>query len=176
MKTYAFYDPKTGLLLDARVMLADSQLEANTPPGFVALEGHFDHLQQRVDVATGEVVDYQPPAPLDDEDRTWSWDTEQRRWLASPTLASLKRGQSAQIRGAMAMLEVDQARPLRECAIAYANGTVPDRAALEQLEAIDAQMREHRDRLEAVAAAATAEEVVLAAAIDQDSATQLKPE
>ena len=43
-----------------------------------------------VDLATGEVIDWQPDAPADDELRTWAWDEATRRWVAMPTLAALR--------------------------------------------------------------------------------------
>ncbi|MBT9495383.1 MAG: phage tail assembly chaperone [Paucibacter sp.] len=59
------------------------------------LEGHFDHLSQRVAVdLLGEnggpvVVPYQPPAPPDDELRTWAWDQTSKRWRSTPTTAAI---------------------------------------------------------------------------------------
>lgn len=62
-----------------------SDLDANTPPGCGATVGVADWQAQRVDLATGAVVDWQPPAPADDAIQTWAWDEASRRWLASPT-------------------------------------------------------------------------------------------
>jgi len=52
------------------------------------VEGSFDHLSQRVDIETGEVVDYQPPAPDATPLNTYSWDASIKRWVATPTLLS----------------------------------------------------------------------------------------
>lgn len=63
MKTVAFYHKETGLLNGMRFMASDDELIAlNTPPGHIAIEGEHDHLTKRVDVTTGEVIDYQRPA------------------------------------------------------------------------------------------------------------------
>ena len=88
---WSFYDIATGLIAPGRIVTSSvAALAANTPPGYAAIAGAFDHLAQRVDPATGQVVDYQPPAPADDELRTWAWDDATRRWVAQPTLAALK--------------------------------------------------------------------------------------
>jgi hypothetical protein len=53
-----------------------------------------------VDLATGEVVDYQPPAPANDADKTWAWDDTIKRWIATPTLHAVKRLQGLIIKAA----------------------------------------------------------------------------
>ena len=37
------------------------------------------------------VIDYQPPAPANDQWQTWAWDTSTKRWVSTPTLAAHKR-------------------------------------------------------------------------------------
>lgn len=61
MKTFSFYDPATGLLSGGNVTLPEGLLELNTPEGLVAIEGVFDPARQRIDLATGKAVDWQPP-------------------------------------------------------------------------------------------------------------------
>ncbi|WP_428421978.1 tail fiber assembly protein [Methylibium sp.] len=63
----------------------------NIPSGLAAREGVYDHLSQRVDLITGAVVDWQPPAPADTEFETWAWDAKTRRWLSTPTEAAIAR-------------------------------------------------------------------------------------
>ena len=87
--TWSFYDVATGALAPGAITCSAAQLAANTPPGHAAIAGRFDPLSQRVDLATGQVVDWQPPAPADDELRTWAWDAVTRRWVASPTELAL---------------------------------------------------------------------------------------
>lgn len=90
MSGTSFYRADTGLFIDLHYGGSDpAWLEVNTPEGCIALAGRFDHLSQRVDLATGLVVDYQPPAPAADELRDWSWDAEVRRWVAVPTTLAL---------------------------------------------------------------------------------------
>lgn len=86
-KTWSFFDAETGLLT-GRTYRGD-ELAANTPEGQAAIEGVFDWLCQRVDIATGQVVEYQPPAPPDDALRTWAWDAGAKHWIPSPTAAAL---------------------------------------------------------------------------------------
>jgi hypothetical protein len=87
---WSFYDTATGLFNRRRVTCAAGQtLERNTPAGHAALAGDFDPLSQRVNLQTGQVEDYQPPAPAADELRTWAWNDATRRWAASPTDAAV---------------------------------------------------------------------------------------
>ena len=82
---WSFYSAETGVISPARVLCSLAQLAANTPDGHLPILGAFDPLCQRVNVGTGQVEYYQPPAPADDELRTWAWDEPSRRWVASPT-------------------------------------------------------------------------------------------
>ena len=95
-KPWSFYRNSDGLLAPGGMTLPSAEaVAANTPAGYTAIEGHFDHLSQRVDLQLlGEngapvVVPYQPPAPPDDELRTWAWDEAIKRWRSTPTLAAI---------------------------------------------------------------------------------------
>jgi hypothetical protein len=77
MNTYNPYSVETGLFTGVQIECPDSQVDANTPEGHSCLIGEFDYLSQRVNVGTGEVVDYQPPAPSDDH----AWDAGIKRWV-----------------------------------------------------------------------------------------------
>lgn len=88
--TWSFYDLATGAIAPGAMICTAAQVAANTPEGCAAIVGRFDPLSQRVDLATGQVVDWQPPAPPDDELQTWAWDATARRWVAQPTLTALK--------------------------------------------------------------------------------------
>lgn len=63
------------------------------PPqaGLGVLDGLHDHLSQRVDLDTGEVVDWQPDKPAGDEYTDHEWDEQARRWVPVLTLAGRKR-------------------------------------------------------------------------------------
>ena len=88
-RTWSFYDAATGAIAPGAMTCTSAQADANTPASHVAIEGRFDHLSQRVNLQTGQVEDYQPPAPADDALRTWAWDEATRRWVASPTDAAV---------------------------------------------------------------------------------------
>lgn len=89
MKTYSFYDLDTGLFSDQQASCGEGGAAVFTPPGHAAIEGAYDPLSQRVNLLTGQVVDWQPPPPADDELRTWTWDAGSRRWVAQPTLLAI---------------------------------------------------------------------------------------
>lgn len=92
VRTWHFYRLADGILTGRAVTLDDDDhtlLQANTPDGCAAVTGVSDWLAQRVDLATGALVDWQPPAPADDARRTWQWDAQLRRWQPVPTSAAL---------------------------------------------------------------------------------------
>lgn len=87
---WSFYAAATGAIAPGRVTCAAGpNLAANTPAGHIPIAGAYDHLSQRVNLATGQVEDYQPDPPPDDELRTWAWDATIKRWVASPTDAAV---------------------------------------------------------------------------------------
>lgn len=110
MRTWSFYDQATGQISTRRYRASnDKALESNTPAGYVAIEGQFDHLSQRVDIATGTVVDYQPPQP--DTDHVWN--AERRRYVKKPeVLAAERRDKAARKR--IAEIEASLQRAFRE--------------------------------------------------------------
>lgn len=91
MSTWHFYEKTTGLLSGREYSGYGDLLDLNTPEGMAAIEGRYDHLSKRVDLATGEVVDYQPPAPPDNEFETFEWNVEVKRWISKPTTAAFAR-------------------------------------------------------------------------------------
>lgn len=96
MSTWSFYDPLTGLLTGATFSGPPHTLEANTPAGCAAIEGSHDHERLRVDLASGLLIDHQPPAPAADDLQTWRWDAEAWRWVSEPTAAALARDARAE--------------------------------------------------------------------------------
>lgn len=85
---WSFYDLATGKVADLVITSDAAAAELNAPTGHAPIAGPLDPLSQRVDVATGAVVDWQPPAPPDDASQTWAWDAEARRWVSRPTIAA----------------------------------------------------------------------------------------
>jgi hypothetical protein len=107
---WRFYDLSTGIMRPRR-FTGNAELAAlNTPPNCAAIPGDFDHLCQCVDISVQPpapvfdsqgndisppwyppVIDYVPPQPAADKWNTWAWDVDTKRWVAVPTLASIKR-------------------------------------------------------------------------------------
>jgi len=136
MKIWSMYDPATGLFL-GRTFAAteDSHVATNTADHEVAIEGSFDHLSHRVDLATGAVVDYQPPQPSSDHE----WNAASKRWQLTAAVAAKQAARAAAL-GQIAMLEASQHRAVREAALG-------DPAAAATLKAIDDQIKALRAQL-----------------------------
>jgi hypothetical protein len=113
VKTYSFYHRETGRLAKHHVTIDERQLAVNTPADHEPIEGVFDPLRQRVDVATRSVVEWAHPnlAALDEADRVRA--LHQRA----------------------AALEAGQARALRSLAL-----NPDDAAARRVLEAIEREI------------------------------------
>jgi hypothetical protein len=132
MKTYHFFHEETGLFADFILTLTDERsLKANIPPNHVAHDGSVsDHLSQRFDIASGSVVDYQPPQPSPDHE----WDARSRRWSL---------GHAARTR-----LDAVRARELRRTDLVSQQHDLvrrltlnpSDREARESLGALDAEL------------------------------------
>lgn len=123
---YTFYDLSTGLFTNGQSYSGpDAPDSSNTPKGMGAVLGLFDHLSQKFDLTTGEVVDYQPPAPADDEMQTWAWSTDTKRWVSSPTVAAFAAA----------------ARADRDARLAASDWV--DRAAQARVEALARWLRQH---------------------------------
>ena len=88
----SIYDVATGVFTGVTMTLPDDVLRGLAlPDGQAWVAGAHNHTSRRVDIDTGEVVPYQPPAPPDDEWRTWTWDEAAWAWHPVPTTAALAR-------------------------------------------------------------------------------------
>lgn len=135
MTTWHFYDLATGLFTRQRLAASDQDLvAANTPPGCGAYAGEVDPDSQRVDVATGDLVDWQPPRPSEDH----AWDTERRRWELSPAAAK-REAERIDAQRRITALEIAQLRPLRE--LLLDQSSQPARARLAEIDAEIATLR-----------------------------------
>lgn len=132
--TWSFYDPETGLFSGRAYLGTEEGLKLNTPRGMAVKAGRFHQLSQRVDLETGEVVEYRPPAPDDDHE----WNADRRRWTLKPE-ALERRQQRRQSEARIKVLEQQQARPSRELALDSTNAEA--RRRLEAIEAEIAQLR-----------------------------------
>ena len=136
-RTWAAYDRATGLFSSRHVLCDEHSIAANTPAGFAVIEGRYDHLAQRIDVTTGQVVDYVPPAP----DADHEWNADAKRWQKRADVIAAENAE-AQARREIAQLEASQLRPLRELALDPTNAT-----ARAKLAAIEAEIAERRGYL-----------------------------
>lgn len=91
-RVLSVYALDTGLFTGEIIGGPDYWVESQIPAGFGAVDGAWDYLSHRVDLTTGQVVDYQPPQPPDDQWQTWAWDADSRRWVATPTTAAYWQG------------------------------------------------------------------------------------
>ena len=90
MSTWSFFDQLTGHFVPGVFAGPADALPAQTPAGTAAIEGLYDRTRQRVDTATGLVVNRQLDAPPSTDMRTWQWDDAAARWVPAPTIAALR--------------------------------------------------------------------------------------
>jgi hypothetical protein len=136
IKTYSLYEAATGLFTGKRLHCDDEGLLAvRLPAGTLAMEGAFDHRSQRMDLSTGEVVAYRPPAPSGDHE----WDGAAKRWQVKAAGRGTD-GRTGVIYARIQALEATQGRAVREA-------TLGDAAAMKRLKEIDAEINELRKEL-----------------------------
>lgn len=137
MKTFHFYDASSGLFVGHSVSYSDdipsSFIESITAAGLSFIERDvLDHESSRVDLKTGEVVDYQSPAPSESHE----WDEHSKRWKLTAE-AQEKHDASLSARARIIFLEAGQHRAIREFLL-HSPG------ALDRLSAIDKEIAELR--------------------------------
>jgi translation initiation factor 2 gamma subunit (eIF-2gamma) len=105
-----FYDSTTGLFtgVSMHTNLASPKaikefIAENTPAGHGAFVGYVDPLSQKMDLATGKLVDYRPPQPSPKHE----WNVVSKRWqrpvglkrsAALARIAELEKGQHRTVR------------------------------------------------------------------------------
>jgi hypothetical protein len=134
MKRVTVVDRATGLAKRRLTLPACAAVERSIEEGETWVEGHIDPLSQRLDLASGKVVDYQPPAP----DENHLWNATAKRWQKSPERVELERA-SRLARAEIEKLEASQLRPLRELAVDPNNEKARER--LNELETRIAELR-----------------------------------
>jgi hypothetical protein len=134
MRVIWFYHKDTGLFHGRTLMTDNPDLIApNTPRDHIALEGdNFDLLSQRVDVASGRVVDRLPPQPSPNHE----WNTGIRRWQLKPEVVAMEDARRNAIER-IRFLELKALRALREHALGQA-------AAIDRLKTIDDEIGQLR--------------------------------
>jgi len=113
MNSVHFYDLGSGEIMPNELKASCPDfakfVTANTPEGYAPIYWVTDPMSQRVDLSTGEIVDYQPPQP----DAEHVWDVDARRWIKRPDVIERERLRlEAQSR--IDDLERRQARRVRE--------------------------------------------------------------
>jgi hypothetical protein len=142
VSTYVhFYDAKTGLFsgLSIHTNLTAAKavktfISENTPAGHGAFVGYVDALSQKMDVATGKLVDYQPRQPSPRHE----WNSVTKRWQKQ---VALKRSDAL---ARIADLEKGQHRTVRETLIRACHAVD---AIKEALAPESQQVRESVDKM-----------------------------
>jgi len=150
---HAVYILETGLFTGQFLGGDADFVQANVPAGCGVVDADVDWESQRVDLATGLVVDWQPPKPDDDAQQTWAWQPGLRRWVPTPTLAALAGARIAVVQVAIEAAEADQGRPLRELMLSTAAGQPAPAGAAERVARIEARIAMLRGVRAAMAAA-----------------------
>ena len=147
MKTRSIYNRGTGFFTGGVVAHNDNSVFGKLEPELGEVEGQHDHLSKRVDLATGEVIEWQPPAPPDTDLETFEWDAlsepKRPRWRARPTAKALVRAENAAIVAQIEREEAKQTRSIRELAL-----TPSSKPAKDALQAIENKVAELRATLQ----------------------------
>ncbi len=169
MRRHHFADPITGIISSDYVDVpeGDLPLALQRRPGQILVPGVTWPETQRIAALVADdfgnqvavLEDFVPPAPADDELRTWHWDAEQRGHVPTPTLLALQRKASAPLLAQLAELDARLARPLGELAEASATGQAAPAEAVERLQQINASKAQLRQQLAAIAASTSAAEL-----------------
>lgn len=116
MKAVSFYHQESGVIADYKMHASDDRIVAlNTPADHLPIEGHFDHLSQKVDPVTKTIIDHQPGKPSEQHE----WSAAAKRWLLSDA-AQANKDAAQGARQQIAHLERNaQPRALREHALGY---------------------------------------------------------
>jgi len=143
---YSFYKLDTGLFTGARFHGMHEWLSMNRPDGCGFLLGEFDHLRQRVDTDTGQVLDYIPPAPPSTEFESYEWDTNKKQWEAKLSPAGKARAHNKPLDIEITQLEYQQMRSLREAVVALSKGQPVPEGALTKLTKLESDVSSLRQR------------------------------
>lgn len=141
-RTWHVYDLSTGLFTGASIG-ADGEFSdavpdwivEQLPDGHHAITGVERSDAQKVDLATGQIIDHVPDQPSADHE----WCEQTRKWVLKPETAKATANNRLALES-IATLEAKQPRVLRELALG-------DSGALAKLKALDDEIAEHRKRL-----------------------------
>lgn len=144
MKSYSFYDRRSGLFIGKTRTVPDSRRvdEIVVPDGCGMVEGTIDHLSKRVDLVSGLVVDYQPPQP----DADHEWNKSSRRWEKRAAVVAREYRRKTGL-ARIAELESKQARIEREIRLRPEEVGTDGKTPLLRLEELDAEIARVRGTL-----------------------------
>ncbi len=132
-----FYNPATGLFTGRSALVpgADAAASVPIPDGCAAYQSTvaIDPYASRIDLVTGTVVQYQPPAPANSPLVFYTWDATLQRWIGFPTALAQQQAVESQIVAAV-QRRLDAFAQTRNydsilSAATYATSTVPKFAA-----------------------------------------------
>ncbi len=163
MSTYVhFYDSRTGLFTGVSIHtnLTDPKsvkqfIAENTPEAHGAYVGYVDTLAQKIDVATGQLVEYQPPAPSPRHEwnpvtKRWQRPVGLKRSAALARIAELEKGQHRTVRETLirACHAVDALKEFLAPESTQVRDAV-DRmyASLSRLEVLDSELSQLRSEI-----------------------------
>jgi hypothetical protein len=134
---YCFYHQDTGIFHPVVLTTDDErQISVNTPADHVAIEGSFDPPSKKVDIATGQIVDFVPPQPSPDHE----WDETTRRWVLNAAAADRNARRTAALARIAELEHSVQPGLLRAVALGQ-------EGAKEKLAALDAEIAKLREGL-----------------------------
>jgi hypothetical protein len=136
LRTWHYFDRATGIFTGQQFSTsvedgAELSVAANCPDGCGSIEGIYDTEAQRVDMASGLVIDYQPPQPTLDHE----WNVLAKRWRLTPA-KQLARDASVTAQGRIEALERGALRTLREVALGKPGATARLQAIDDQIAAL----------------------------------------
>lgn len=135
---WSLYDKKTGLFTGQKFGSTDpTQLNVNIPEGLQAVEGDHDHLSCRVDLETGDLVEYQPPAPSDHHE----WCSKSKRWKLNEKHQAAHERRTEALARILHLEARVQPRTQRELLLAIADKIGVDATALKKLDSAIEEVR-----------------------------------
>ena len=124
---WSFYNLTTGHFTGRQFSCSahdKKTLRLNTPKGSGAIVGDHDHLSRKVNLTTGNVVNYRPPKP----DINHEWNRVAKRWILNEKVRE-QRHREKQAQASIEKLERQQLRPIRELMLNPDDADVKQRLA-----------------------------------------------
>lgn len=144
MKRVSYYHAQSGAIFHQTFIFSDeSSVDLNRPtPDYLPIEGHYDHLSQRVDITTGTVIDYISERPTEDH----VWDVQIKRWVLKPEVVAARLARINALE-AIELSERPSLRAIRELVLELAWKAGHDSEAARLLREADQTIAEQRKRL-----------------------------